>query len=52
MTKQFFIAVACLLLMVALVSAQEKQFTVVNQELGLEGLAGGSVAWVDFDGDG
>jgi hypothetical protein len=52
MTKQFFIAVACLLLMVALVPAQEKQFTVVNQELGLEGLAGGSVAWVDFDGDG
>jgi hypothetical protein len=32
--------------------AQEKQFTVVNQELGLEGLAGGSVAWVDFDNDG
>jgi len=52
MTKQSFIAVACLLLMVALVPAQEKQFTVVNQELGLEGLAGGSVAWVDFDGDG
>ncbi|MFP6649055.1 MAG: CRTAC1 family protein [Pirellulaceae bacterium] len=52
MTKKSLIAVACLLFMVALVPAQEKQFTVVNQELGLEGLAGGSVAWVDFDGDG
>ncbi len=58
MNKKPLDAMICLLLLTLLVAApgilpaQQKQFTVVNKDLGLDGLAAGSVAWVDFDNDG
>lgn len=33
-------------------SAQQPRFTRVNETLGIEGLAGGIAAWVDYDNDG
>ena len=58
MNKKLLDAMICLLVLALLVAApgilpaQQKQFSVVNKDLGLDGLAAGSVAWVDFDNDG